>query len=226
MFTVVKSYAVFNIKMLLKDKIPLLWSIALPLITFFMNYNIVSTEWDMTYWWVYIIVCSYIYGVGVYALQLKEQGSLKTIFSINKSPGCFFLGNLFTQIIFSLVSVNLLNVVVVIVRDLSFFKLFFYSLATIIISIPVAFFGYNLTLIKKIHANTINSIFTMLIFGLFILLNTDMKLNYYNPLAFMANMIIERSLKNIGYYLMFSILVITISVYSIVKFEPISNERR
>lgn len=34
MFIPVKSYAVFNIKMLLKDKIPLLWSIALPVITF------------------------------------------------------------------------------------------------------------------------------------------------------------------------------------------------
>lgn len=42
MFISVKSYALFNIKMLLKDKIPLLWSIALPVITFFMNYRSVK----------------------------------------------------------------------------------------------------------------------------------------------------------------------------------------
>ena len=109
----VTSYAIFNIKMLLKDKISLLWSITLPLITFFMNHSNVTSEWDMIFWWVYIIICAYVYGIGIYALHLKEYGSLKTIFSINNSPWCFFLGNLLTQIIFSFICVNFLNLVVV-----------------------------------------------------------------------------------------------------------------
>ena len=84
----VTSYAIFYLK------ISLLWSITLPLITFFMNHSNVTSEWDMIFWWVYIIICAYVYGIGIYALHLKEYGSLKTIFSINNSPWCFFLGNL------------------------------------------------------------------------------------------------------------------------------------
>ncbi|EKN1382946.1 hypothetical protein [Enterococcus faecalis] len=226
MFISVKSYALFNIKMLLKDKIPLLWSIALPVITFFMNYRSVTNEWELAYWWVYIVVCSYVYGVGVYALQLKEYGSLKTIFSINNSPWAFFLGNLLTQIMFSFISVNLLNLIVVILLPLSFLRLFLYSFITIIACLPVAFFSYNLTLIKKMHANTINSIFTMLIFGLFILLNTNIELNKYNPLSILSNVLIEHKNMDVFKYVTFSIFLVFISMYSIVKFEPISNERR
>lgn len=226
MFISVKAYTVFNSKMLMKDKIPLLWAIALPGITFFMNYRNVTNEWGLAYWWVYIVFCSYIYGVGVYSLELKESGSLKTIFSINNSPWAFFLGNVLTQIIFSFISVNVLNLIVVILLRLSFFRLFLYSSITIIACLPIAFFSYNLTLIRKVHANTINSIFTMIIFGLFILLNTNTNLNKYNPLSSISNVLIEHKNVDVFKYVIISIFLVFISMYSIAKFEPISNERR
>lgn len=68
MFILVKLYVLFNIKMLLKDKIFLLWLIVLFVIIFFMNYRSVINEWELVYWWVYIVVCFYVYGVGVYVL--------------------------------------------------------------------------------------------------------------------------------------------------------------
>ncbi|ODJ69291.1 hypothetical protein [Brochothrix thermosphacta] len=226
MLTVVKSYAVFNLKMLLKDKIPLLWSILLPVIAFFMNRKNVNNEWDLSYWWVYIIVCCYIYGVGLYALQLKETGSLKTIFSIKNSPLYFFLGNLLTKVIFSFISVNLLNLIVVTILPLSFFKLLIYSTLTIFACIPVAFLGYNITLLKKIHANTVNSIFTIVIFSLFILLNTNHAINKYNPLLNLANLLISHSVKDISIFVLSAIVIIMLSLYAVLKFEATSNERR
>ena len=222
----VTSYAIFNIKMLLKDKISLLWSITLPLITFFMNHSNVTSEWDMIFWWVYIIICAYVYGIGIYALHLKEFGSLKTIFSINNSPWCFFLGNLLTQIIFSFICVNFLNLVVVMLLPLSFFKLLLYSTISIIICIPFAFLGYNLTLLKKVHSNTVQSIFTMAIFGLFVLLNTDSSFNKYNPLYAVANIILKNDRAGNTIYFISSVLIIVVSLYAVIKFEPTSNERR
>jgi len=61
MFITIQSYAFFNIKMLLKDKVPLLWSLFLPLITFLMNHDYITDEWDLVYWWTYITLCSFIY---------------------------------------------------------------------------------------------------------------------------------------------------------------------
>ncbi|MBG9978263.1 hypothetical protein [Ruoffia tabacinasalis] len=226
MFIVVKSYALFNIKMLIKDKISLLWSFMLPGITLLMNYKNLTNEWELSYWWVYIIVCSYIYGVGVYALQLKEYGSLKTLFSINNSPWAFFLGNLLTQIIFCIISVNLLNVFVIIILPFSFLKLFLYSSIAIIVCLPVAFIGYNLTLVKKIHANTINTVFSMLIFGSFMLLNTNSELNNYNPLAILSHVLINGNNGVFFKYAVLSVILSLVSMYSIVNFQPISNERR
>lgn len=226
MFIVVKSYALFNIKMLIKDKISLLWSFMLPGITLLMNYKNLTNESELSYWWVYIIVCSYIYGVGIYALQLKEYGSLKTLFSINNSPWAFFLGNLLTQIIFSFISVNLLNVFVIIILPFSFLKLFLYSSIAIIVCLPVAFIGYNLTLVKKIHANTINTVFSMLIFGSFMLLNTNSELNNYNPLAILSHVLINGNNGVFFKYAVLSVILSLVSMYSIVNFQPISNERR
>lgn len=127
---------------------------------------------------------------------------------------------------FSFISVNLLNLIVVILLPLSFFRLFLYSFITIIACLPVAFVSYNLTLVKKVHANTINSIFTMLIFGLFILLNTNIELNKYNPLSILSNVLIDHKNEDVLKYVTISIFLVLISMYSIVKFEPISNERR
>lgn len=76
------------------------------------------------------------------------------------------------------------------------------------------------------HANTINSIFTMLIFGLFILLNTNIELNKYNPLSILSNVLIDHKNEDVLKYVTISIFLVLISMYSIVKFEPISNERR
>ena len=62
MYNRILAYVILNTKSLLKDKIPFIWSIMLPLIMFIFNINeIVYTE-DLVFWWVYMVLCSYIYG--------------------------------------------------------------------------------------------------------------------------------------------------------------------
>ena len=98
------AYTILNMKSLLKDKISFIWAILLPMVMFLLNFQNIENEKDFIPWWVYMVLCSFVYGIGVYTLELKETGCLRTIFSIHYSPIAFFLGNLTTQIIFSVLS--------------------------------------------------------------------------------------------------------------------------
>ena len=80
MLNSILAYVTFNIKALLKNKISFVWSIALPLVMFWIDKDAISSEIELIYWWVYMVLCSYIYGIGLYALELRESGSLRTIF--------------------------------------------------------------------------------------------------------------------------------------------------
>ena len=91
MLNSILAYVTFNIKALLKNKISFVWSIALPLVMFWIDKDAISSEIELIYWWVYMVLCSYIYGIGLYALELRESGSLRTIFSIQRSSWSFFL---------------------------------------------------------------------------------------------------------------------------------------
>lgn len=198
MINSIYAYAVLNIKSLLKDKISFVWSILLPLIMFFINAENIHNENEITYWWVYMILCSYIYGIGVYALELKEEGSLRTIFSINNSSLTFFLGNLVTQVIFSCISIFLFDVVVILIKHFSIFTIILCSIKCIILCLPFAFLGYGLTLFSGCHVNTIRTIFTILIFGMFMLIGVHSWINEYNPLCYISNYIMnsaENSIK-------------------------------
>ncbi len=226
MYNRILAYVILNTKSLLKDKIPFIWSIMLPLIMFIFNINeIVYTE-NLAFWWVYMVLCSYVYGVGVYALELKEEGCLRTIFSINNSSVDFFIGNVFTQIIFSFLSILLFNLLVICFKDFSFLRLMLYGSKTIILCLPFAFLSYCLTLFKKIHANTIRTIFTILIFAMFMLISTETPLNQYNPMYYVSLFIINKNEKIIIAYTLFTILSILLGLCGVVFFNPNSNERR
>lgn len=179
-------------KSLLKDKIPFVWSVLLPVVMYCINRNQIDNEKDLTYWWVYMVLCAYIYGVGLYALELRESGCLRTIFSIDNSSFVFFMGNLVTQIVFSIVSVELFNLMVYVDKQFSFFNMLRYSSLIILLCIPVAFAGYGFTLVKKIHVNTVNTVFSILLLGMFMLLGTDSWLNAYNPMCYMVKLLLLR----------------------------------
>lgn len=209
MYSKILAYTILNMKSLLKDKIPFVWSILLPMVMFMMNFHNIKTEKDLTPWWVYMSLCSFIYGIGVYALELKESGCLRTIFSISYSPIAFFLGNLVTQIIFSMISIYLFDIVVGIFKQFSIPHLMVYSFETIVLCIPFAFLGYGVTLLKKLHVNSIRTIFTIVMFGMFLMVGRDTKLNMYHP-----------------FYCVFVVLSFVLGGISILRFDPNSNERR
>lgn len=226
MINKIYAYTVLNVKSLLKDKISFVWSILLPLIMFFINAENIHNENEITYWYVYMVLCSYIYGIGVYALELKEEGSFRIIFSINNSSIAFFLGNLVTQVIFSSISILFFDIVVIFVKQFSIVKVMSYSIKSIILCLPFALLGYGLTLFSRCHVNTIRTIFTILIFGMFMLIGVHSWINVYNPLWYISNYIMKPTKNNVESYILFALISCVIGIVGIIRFNPNSNERR
>ncbi len=220
------AYTILNIKSLLKDKISFIWAILLPMIMFLLNFQNIESEKDFIPWWVYMVLCAFIYGIGVYTLELKEAGCLRTIFSIHYSPTAFFLGNLTTQIIFSVLSILVFDIVAGILKQFSISHLMVYSFGTIVLCIPFAFWGHGVTLLKRLHVNSIRTISTILIFGMFLLVGRDTMLNRYNPLYRVLDLVINYTIEKLAGYCIFTILSFILGGISIWRFEPNSNERR
>lgn len=226
MLNSILAYVTFNIKALLKNKISFVWSIALPLVMFWIDKDAISSEIELIYWWVYMVLCSYIYGIGLYALELRESGSLRTIFSIQRSSWSFFLGNLLTQILFCIISIGIFDIVVIIAKGFSITHILFYSIYTILVCIPFAFLSYVVTLLPRVHADTIRTIFSVVIFGMFMLLSTDLAINRYNPMFYISQMLMQKTMNNLILYSIVSLVSIALGMLGIIKFEPGSNERR
>lgn len=222
----VMAYVLLNVKSLLKDKLPFAWSVFLPLVMFYVEKDHMMKEQDLASWWIYMILCSYFYGVGLYALELKEAGCLRTIFSIYNSSIVFFMGNLITQIIFCMISLSIFNIAVFFVKPFSFIQLMKYSMILVFLCIPFAFLGFVFVLLKRIHANTIRTLLSITLFGMFMLLSIGTSYNTFNPMYYMSTILTNYTTKNIFVYAWVSLLSLILGAVGILQFDPNSNERR
>lgn len=224
----IRIYAYFNInlKILLKDKLTLLWSICFPTILLLLNYKDISRINELIYWWVYMAITAFIYGIGLHGLDVKESGALKTMFSIKKTPVEFFLANLITQVIYCLTTILIFNLLAALLTGISYFMMIPVVIKTIIYIIPIGFFSQNLTLIKGLYYSSINTVITIIIFTCFILLSVDSELNRINPFLVIANVVVAEGEGGIFNYFLFSALGVVVSIPSILNYQVISTERR
>lgn len=222
----IMAYVILNVKSLLKDKLPFAWSVFLPLVMFYVEKDHMTQEQDLAYWWIYMILCAYFYGVGLYALELKESGCLRTIFSIYNSSVIFFTGNLITQIIFCIISLSIFNLSVFLIKAFSFMQLMKHSMILVFLCIPFAFGGYTLVLLKRAHANTIRTLLSIALFGMFMFLSIDTSYNQFNPMYYMAMILTNYTPENLAVYAYISFIALILGGMGILQFDPNSNERR
>lgn len=222
----INAYFVINIKALTKNKISFIWSVMLPFIMYVINQKNIKNTGELTYWWVYIVFNSFLYGVGLYALEMKEAGNLKMFFSVCNSNWNYFLGNLVTQIVYSVISIIIFNFVVIAIGKYNVTEVMIRSIVVIFFCIPIAFASYIFTFFEKIHAGTIRTIITILLFGMFLLIGTDNPLNRYNPMYFISDFFLNFNRKNFLYYIIFAAFCVGFGSMGINRFIPISNERR
>lgn len=216
-----------NISLLLKDKLSFFWSLGLPSIMLFFNGSNITTVYDLTYWWIYIVFNAFVYGVGLFALNEKDTGALSIIFSIKWIPVKFFFGLLLTQIIYSIVCLTMFNLIPALFFNLNYIHLTVLSLITIIVVLPVAFIGYNITYLRNLYSSTVSSICNMVIFLFFVLIGIDTPVNYINPFIIIGDVMNDLISGDfpVSYFLICIILII-VSIPSIIFFKPLSRESR
>lgn len=220
------AYYKLNIKILIQDKIPLLWSIVVPSIFLFLNKNLIHDPLELRFWWAYIIINSYLLGVGLTIMRMKETGTLKTLFSISRQPFLFFFGNLLTQITFCFLSISVFDLIAIILINLPIATLFLSSYIIIILSIPVAFLGMLLTLFHKVHVNSLTTILNMILLVFLLGMNVPGVLQKINPIFYFANLTVMKSSTELIEYVSVSILFILIGVVCIRKFSVIPVDKR
>lgn len=216
-----------NIIVLFKDKISLVWSLILPTIMFIININNIYTPTDLVFWWIYICVNSFLYGVGLYALEKKDSGILTFIYSIKWMNFSFFWGCLLTQIIFSLAGMTIFNILVSMTLGFNFLNLVFLSIVSLLVSLPIAFISYNLTYLSGLYSSSINSIVNIITFSLFILIGFNTPFNNFNPFIILGEIQQSILLGDIPLTELLTIFVLVIiSIPSIYFFKPVSIETR
>lgn len=224
--SIVKAYYKLNIIMLMKEPIPLIWSVALPAIFLFINLGVIQSESDLSFFWSYIILSTYIIGVGVHAVRLRESGSLKTYFSIKESRFPFFYATVLFQITFNFISITIINILATFLIGLHFLDLFIMSSILIILALPLCYFSFLFTLFKNISVNTLSTIVSIILFLSLILMPSNHVVNQVNPLYLLSSLASVQSFEVYVYYFIMSVVLITVGLFSIKKYSVFSDERR
>ncbi|WP_219842833.1 hypothetical protein, partial [Enterococcus faecium] len=198
-----------NISLLLKDKLSFFWSLVLPSIMLFFNSRSITSVYDLTYWWIYIEFNAFIYGIGLFALNEKDTGALSIIFSIKWIPVKFFFGLLLTQLIYSIVCLTMFNLIPAFFFNLNYIHLTGLSLITIVVVLPVAFIGYNITYLRNLYSSTVSSICNMVIFLFFVVIGMDVPINVINPFIIIGSVMNDLIA---GYFSVYYFLICTILI--------------
>ncbi|NGP46447.1 hypothetical protein G4V62_16380 [Bacillaceae bacterium SIJ1] len=72
---IIKAYYLLNIKMFAKELVTLLSSLLLPSLFLLMNQESIYSTDDLRFYWAFILLTSYAYGVGIHAVRLKNEGA-------------------------------------------------------------------------------------------------------------------------------------------------------
>lgn len=221
----VLAYYYINMKSLFLDKISFLWSIALPLVMFVINQAYVTRETDLAYYWCYMIVSSFVFGLGIYAVEMRESGCLKTYFSINNSKWAYMIGNFLTQVTYTMICLFAFNFFLTFYMDFDFLHMTLYSSLIMLLCIPMAIGSYVVCLFRKLYSSTIKTLATIIIFFLLVIVNSDYGVNRINPVYFIPN-IMQGNKIDLTVYVAWAFLSIVVGAIGIRCFHATSIERR
>lgn len=219
------AYYIINIKSLLIDKLSFVWSITLPLIMYFINSGNIDNMQDLSYYWCYMIISSYVFGLGIYAVEMRESGCLRTIFSINKSKVAYIIGNIATQLSYMLICVSVFNIVISINSNYGFLEMEKYCSLLIILCFPIGIGSYFVSVLHIFYISSIKTLMTILLFFLLILSNCEYQVNKFNLLYIIPKILYG----NINYgmrYVVICILLLLAGAIGIYDFGAISKEKR
>lgn len=216
------ALVLLRLKLLFKDKITYVWTILLPVImTIFNKENI--TEDTIIFYIIYMIIYSLFYGTAFKPMQEIKNGTAEHIFSYYRAKKYeYFLSLLFVQIIYILISSYIYMIFCYIFIGDYFLKYMLYIPIITMLSIPIGFLFFNLVLINVSNINTFYTIGNIILFIMLMLLNVETPINYINPMVWFYLSFVNLINFNLNFlivYALFSLLIIVLSMYSILRFK-------
>lgn len=185
----IKSYFLLYIKIIFTDKIPFIWMLALPLVIALFNGPNNTTDYSredilsyLVLFWVYIILSSYLNGVGLRLAHMREHGLMKTYIMISGNKYTFIGAVILAQLLFSAVSLLIFTTVVTLVYGFFSIGLLAGSLIVLLCSLPLAVASIAITLLPAKNSS-MTTIVNILLYPLFLLaINQSSHLiSYLNP---------------------------------------------
>ena len=219
------AYFVINIKSLLIDKVSFIWSITFPLIMFYINIDSISHVLDLSYYWCYMIISSYLFGLGIYAVEMRESGCLKTIFSINNSKVAYILGNIVTQLVYTLICVSVFNLLVMFKLKYNFFEMETSAIILMLLCLPIGIGSYAVVVLHSFYISSIKTLITILLFFLLIITGSNSYINEYN-LLYIIPTILFGYYNYLPQYIVICTLLVVTGLIGMYDFGAISKEKR
>ncbi|MDX8045417.1 hypothetical protein SH601_05385 [Gracilibacillus sp. S3-1-1] len=225
---IILAYCQLHIKTLLKEKVTLIWSIMIPSLFLLLNVNLDSIHSidDIRFFWVIIIFMTFVYGIGMHAIKLRNYSTLKTYFSIADTRVRFLLPCLITQLVTIIISFTVFNIIVCLIFPFSIVDVLHLSLKMLLLSIPFGFLSFSFVLLRKVKYETLSGIMGIITFILLFTMSFKLPLGLIHPLVYIANLIYIESFQQIVIYLLIALLCLLIGLFSARTFTAFSEERR
>ncbi|MCT4782707.1 hypothetical protein NQG63_05580 [Exiguobacterium himgiriensis] len=177
------------IKIVLTDKIPFVLTMGIPLgIALLYSPPDVRTmaaadyAMYLSYFWVYIILATYLNGIALELARMREYGLMKTYVMISGNKYTYILAILLAQLVFDAVSLSIFTTVVTLVHGQFTLSYLIAPLLLLLGSVPFALGSVAFTLLP-IKVSSLMRVANLLAFPLFYLAikQPDVWFGYVNP---------------------------------------------
>ncbi|UHA74282.1 hypothetical protein [Paenibacillus sp. 481] len=196
----VKAHVILDLKILFTEKVALAWSVALPVVIALVFQGkfleSISSEEQFTYYlswfWIFIIIASFVNGIGLQIARLREYNLLKTYVLIAGAKHPYVISVFITQCIFVAVS-NLLFTTILssIVGQFTLLN-FILPLLLWFMAIPIGM-ATLLFAVLPLKLSSVTTFINIALYPLFLVslnnLNVPPMVNWVNPFTIMRHLI-------------------------------------
>lgn len=223
------SFYRIYLKILLVEKVSFFYSLLLPILIAILYLSSFDGVWTMeakfisiSLFWSFIIINTYINGIGLQLSTIRDQGTLKTYQAITGNRYIFLIAIVLVQFTVAFVCVLLFSTVISVILNAFSIKLMMASVLTLVFSFPLAIACITIAALPFKTSN-VSTILNILTFPLFFLAASGVHgvIGYLNPFTIVIKM--SSYLLDVNFYAEdqgladFSYLLITMSVITLIS---------
>ena len=238
----ITSYLYLYVKIVLTDKIPFVLNMGIPLGIALLyspanveTMSVTAYTTYLSYFWVYIILATYLNGIAIELVRMREHGLMKTYVMISGNKYTYMLAIGLAQLLFATLSLFLFTTIVTLVHGHFTLGYLVVPLLLLASSIPFAFASVALTLLP-LKVSSLIKFANLFAFPLFVLAmkQPDVWFGYANPfyallqLSFGIAHVVEsvELTFNLGTTLVALIGYVAIGLFAMRRFSLISSVTR